>query len=219
MDQTLTLLSAVEGVEKEEKWAESKRVCSDCRQLLENYQQARYNDWCMKVSDILSQNLTRTLLIPKGEEGEGTKRYKQYEVNFTSDLSDTLAEVKYLESQGFSVPDVARNMSIQESKFLGIADDLKSLMSLYESTLDLLKDAEMDLMCRDIDKTQEVLWPGENRITWNHQGIQEFLSASNNQLAILRSRIIQVNLVRDEMTDILHDISQVELLGYVSHFI
>ena len=44
------------------------------------------------------------------------KIVNRYRVNFTSDLSATLAEVKYLEKIGFAVPDVARNMSIQVSK-------------------------------------------------------------------------------------------------------
>ena len=43
------------------------------------------------------------------------KRVHRYRVNFTSDLSATLAEVKFLEKLGFTVPDVARNMSIQVS--------------------------------------------------------------------------------------------------------
>ena len=43
------------------------------------------------------------------------KKVNRYRVNFTSDLSATLAEVKYLEKLGFTVPDVARNMSIQVS--------------------------------------------------------------------------------------------------------
>ena len=45
------------------------------------------------------------------------KEVNRYRVNFTSDLSATLAEVKYLEKLGFAVPDVARNMSIQVSIF------------------------------------------------------------------------------------------------------
>jgi hypothetical protein len=42
-------------------------------------------------------------------------------VNFTSDLSDTLAEVKHLERLGFTVPDVARNMSLQVNVILSRA--------------------------------------------------------------------------------------------------
>jgi hypothetical protein len=54
----------------------------------------RYDEWRYRVSDILDANLTRTLMLTlPPAEGSNVKRYH---VNFTSDLSDTLAEVKHL---------------------------------------------------------------------------------------------------------------------------
>ena len=146
-------------------------------------------------------------------DGDPEARFKRYAVNFTSDLSDTLAEVKYLESQGFTVPEVARNMSIQEAKFIGIANDLKSMTEKYESTLELLEDAEMELMKKEISDLQEVLWPGENRITWNNLGIEEYLAASNNQLSVLKAKIQQVNLVRNELVAYIADVGVIQLFG------
>jgi len=54
----------------------------------------RYDEWRYRVSDILDANLTRTLMLTL-PPAEGSK-VKRYHVNFTSDLSDTLAEVKHL---------------------------------------------------------------------------------------------------------------------------
>ena len=54
----------------------------------------RYDEWRYRVSDILDANLTRTLMLTI-PPAEGSK-VKRYHVNFTSDLSDTLAEVKHL---------------------------------------------------------------------------------------------------------------------------
>lgn len=215
LDETLGLMSSVEGVENEVLWVDAQRQCADLRARLLNYQQSRYNDWCMKVSDILSQNLTRTLLVSTEKvEGDPEARFKRYTVNFTSDLSDTLAEVKYLESQGFTVPEVARNMSIQEAKFIGIANDLRRMTEKYECTLQLLEDAEMELMKKEIGDLQEVLWPGEHRITWNNLGIEEYLAASNNQLSVLRAKIQQINLVRKELVAYIEDVGLIQLFGY-----
>ena len=58
----------------------------------------RYDEWRSKVSDILSENLTRTLMLPL-PPAENSK-IERYLVNFTTDLSDTLAEVKHLEHLG-----------------------------------------------------------------------------------------------------------------------
>ena len=70
----------------------------------------RYDEWRSKVSDILSENLTRTLMLPL-PPAENSK-IERYLVNFTTDLSDTLAEVKHLEHLGFTVPEVARNIAV-----------------------------------------------------------------------------------------------------------
>ena len=67
---------------------------------------------------------------------------ERYLVNFTTDLSDTLAEVKHLEHLGFTVPEVARNMSLQEGKLTGIAADLKDLLDRYHLAVDSLEPAE-----------------------------------------------------------------------------
>ena len=72
---------------------------------------------------------------------------ERYLVNFTTDLSDTLAEVKHLEHLGFTVPEVARNMSLQEGKLTGIAADLKELLDRYHAAVDSLEPAEVRCSC------------------------------------------------------------------------
>lgn len=57
----------------------------------------------------MAQNLTRPLLLTF-ESGQ----IRKFKVNFTADLSHTLAEVNHLERLGFNVPEVARNMSNQK---------------------------------------------------------------------------------------------------------
>ena len=70
----------------------------------------------------------------------GSLQVGRFVVNFTSDLSDTFAEVMIftevdnigitttqminMEKIGFKVPEVAKNMSMQEAKLLDIADQL-----------------------------------------------------------------------------------------------
>ena len=67
----------------------------------QNFQMRRYDEWRYRVSDILDANLTRTLMLTlPPAEGSNVKRYH---VNFTSDLSDTLAEVKHLAVSIFSL--------------------------------------------------------------------------------------------------------------------
>lgn len=86
---------------------------------------------------------------------------ERYLVNFTTDLSDTLAEVKHLEHLGFTVPEVARNMSLQEGKLTGIAADLRKLVDKYHGAIDTIQLAEEELMLPELKITQTSLNPGK----------------------------------------------------------
>ena len=65
------------------------------------------------ISQLIVYSFCSTLLLVEANSKKDGKKMNRYQVNFTSDLSATLAEVKHLEKLGFTVPDVARNMSIQ----------------------------------------------------------------------------------------------------------
>ena len=58
----------------------------------ESIEDINWNSEDQKYSNILSENLTRTLMLPL-PPAENSK-IERYLVNFTTDLSDTLAEVK-----------------------------------------------------------------------------------------------------------------------------
>lgn len=42
----------------------------------------------------------------------------QYEVNFAPELEEIIMESKYMEQLGFQIPQLARNVALQEQKFL-----------------------------------------------------------------------------------------------------
>ena len=205
---TLQVMTAI-PMASEENWSEPNELYRGFCAQLEAYKQSQYEEWCCKVSDILSQNLTRTLLLVDRVELGSIQFYK---VNFTSDLSDTLAEVKHLERLGFKVPDVARNMSIQESRLTGVANDLRAMVDKYHTAIDSLSVAEKHLMRSDIELVNQGLRPGYSRLTWNYLAIPEFLLAGNNCISVLKSKIQQITLIRAIMAKCVHSISIEKLL-------
>ena len=131
--QTLNSLSAVSHVVDHQTWPAALERYEAFLRELHKYKMRRYDEWRYRVSDILDANLTRNLLLTLPPK-EGAKA-ERYLVNFTTDLSDTLAEVKHLEHLGFTVPEVARNMSLQEGKLTGIAADLRKLVDKYHGAI------------------------------------------------------------------------------------
>ena len=163
---------------------------------------------------------------------------ERYLVNFTTDLSDTLAEVKHLEHLGFTVPEVARNMSLQEGKLTGIAADLRKLVDKYHGAIDTIQLAEEELMLPELKITQTSLTPGthynffvkenskekfstsiilpfllgHSRLTWNSMGIKEFIAAGNQQISSLISKIRQIEILRVQLQEIVDYVANKTLL-------
>lgn len=128
MKSTLEQLESLEEIVQFSSWPEVRKKLEVVLKRLESYEVGKYSDWRNKVSDILDQNLGKHLIrreeAADREEGEEESKVGRFVVNFTSDLSDTFAEVINMEKIGFKVPEVAKNMSMQEAKLLDIADQL-----------------------------------------------------------------------------------------------
>ena len=125
---------------------------------------------------------------------------ERYKVNFTTDLSDTLAEVKHLDSLGFSVPEVARNMSLQEERLTGVAQDLRIMLTRYHATLDEISRAEEELLLENIKETQVVLGPGPSQI--NLEFIREltnFVLACNQAISYIKAKSRQIEVLRQQL--------------------
>ncbi len=79
---------------------------------------------------------------------------------------NTNLDSNFWQDLGFTVPEVARNMSLQEGKLTGIAADLKRMLDKYHTAIDGLREAEEELMIPELQETQKALNPGHSRLTW-----------------------------------------------------
>ena len=67
----------------------------------------------------------------------------EFVVNFSRDLSVIIREACCMEKLGFMVPDLARNVALQEEKFLDYCSSLEHCLARYHSALASLNDAEV----------------------------------------------------------------------------
>lgn len=67
----------------------------------------------------------------------------EFVVNFSPELSEIIRESCSMEKLGFHVPDLARNVALQEEKFLEYCSGLEQCLSRYHSLLASLSDAEV----------------------------------------------------------------------------
>jgi len=176
---------------------------------LATYARDRYRQWCERVSDVLARNLTRPLLRVTEE-----KPVRRYAVNFTTDLADTLAEVRHLETLGFEVPEVARNMSREKARLTGVAEALEVMLGEYHECVEELDAPEMTLLRKEIERVRKALSAGHLRLTWNNQGVHEScLHIGTKAISIFNYRIQQVHLVKRDIERAIETIKGGKLLS------
>ena len=190
---TLEELTSLEEIVEYKAWPEVKVKLDKVLKKMENYEVGKYTDWRNTVSDVLDQNLGKNLVRRDGEmNGVG-----KFIVNFTSDLSDTFAEVINMEKIGFKVPEVAKNMSMQETKLLDIAEQLQKMLDHYHEVIGSVEGAELELLLEDLQVTETALQPGFKRLTWNSLGINDYISQSDIHICRTESIIRQIHTIKD----------------------
>ena len=94
----------------------------------------------------------------------------KYVVDFAAELSQIVIETKYMEQLGFSVPELARNVALQEEKYIGHVDGLRHMLARYHTVLASLDEAELNLLREHISELRRVVRPGAKRLNWNSLG-------------------------------------------------
>ena len=192
---TQTELESLKEVTDFPPWKEVKSKLVTVLKNLESYEVNKYNDWSNKVSNILEVNLGRNLIkVDKVEEGCNT-----FIVNFTSVLSDTFAEVLNMEKIGFKVPEVAKNMSMQESKLIDISEQLDKMLEHYHKVINSVEGADKQLLLENLKETEKALRPGLVRLTWNSLGIPDYITQSEIAICRTESVIRQILSIKENI--------------------
>ncbi|XP_048858906.1 dynein axonemal heavy chain 10 [Brienomyrus brachyistius] len=171
-------------VEKHERWQE------ETKQIV---------PLLMKRTILITRNSSETdtrdpaapeLILPVGDQD--VKRDVYFLVNFPLELKEIISETKYMERLGFPVPDLARNVALQEERFLRSVDGLKNLVNRYQSLIDSLDDAEFLLLAEQIHELRRVMRAGHRQLNWNALGISEFISRGALAISKFESLVNQI---------------------------
>ena len=170
------------------------------------YEDDRYERWRAATESNLPGLLRRTLLTKK--EASDT-----LSVNFAPELSEIILESKYLEQLGFTIPELARNMSLQEHKYGMFRVGLRNMLERYHRIMHSLNDAELDLLQDHIKQLQQTLKSGHTRLNWNTLGIKEYVVKCEKMIDKFESLVNQVH-------DIARDISgRIDLIAMSDYFV
>nr|XP_026696380.1 dynein heavy chain 10, axonemal isoform X1 [Ciona intestinalis]XP_026696381.1 dynein heavy chain 10, axonemal isoform X2 [Ciona intestinalis] len=116
----------------------------------------------------------------------------QYIVNFAPELQEITTETKYMEQLGFLVPDLARNVALQEDKYFSYISGLTHMLNRYHALLSSLDSAEAQLLDEHIRELKRVLKPGYKRLNWNSLGIQDYITRCGVAIGKFESLVNQI---------------------------
>ena len=78
-----------------------------------------------------------------------------YTSNFSPDLLMIIRECKYLDRQGFPVPEAALNVTLQEDKYHHYVMDLDIMLKNYNNVVDSLSTVEKELLKKKLAEMQK----------------------------------------------------------------
>ncbi|XP_051514176.1 dynein axonemal heavy chain 10 [Myxocyprinus asiaticus] len=177
-----------------------------------------YDCWFAETEQALPLLMKRSLLLIVNKAGVGTERHVEkdvyYSVNFAPELKEIISETKYLDQLGCRVTELARNVALQEEKFLRYIHGLKKLVNHYHSLMDSLNGAELSLMAEQVQELRQVLRYGCKRLNWNSLGIPQFIQRGNQATSKFESLMNQIQKNERDIDEKLKSIESANLFKF-----
>uniref|UniRef100_W5K6M6 Dynein axonemal heavy chain 10 n=1 Tax=Astyanax mexicanus TaxID=7994 RepID=W5K6M6_ASTMX len=198
------MLDNEQGKSVTEKYLEVGRRMRD-------YEVKKVEGWRKETERMLPELMNRTLLLTVDSSGD---RGIRLVVNFAPELKEIISETIYLDRLGYAVPELARNVALQEHRFLRCVDELKNLVKRCHSLMDSLNDAEFLLLTPQVQELRRVLRAGWRRLNWNSLGIAEFIGRSEQAVTKFESLVSQIKKNARDVDAKLQDIETANLFKF-----
>jgi dynein heavy chain len=78
-------------------------------------------------------------------------------VNFHEDLTRLIRETRYSDRMGFTIPETALNVTLQEEKYHGYVEGLRMMLENYHNAIAALTPVEKSLLAKRLVKLEKVL--------------------------------------------------------------
>ncbi|NXI97836.1 DYH10 protein, partial [Psophia crepitans] len=191
--QTIIRFQEVEELLTSERGKEVKQIYLQVAKRMKEYEDQKYNQWRDGTGQILPLLLKNTLLTVITEEPVTTKKSVHFMVNFSPILQEIIIETKYMEQLGFSVPETAKYVALQEDKYLRYKNRLQTMLDRYHKVMGTLNEAETKLLDDHIQELWRVFKSGHRRLNWNSLGIDDFIVRCTQAIRKFESLVHQIH--------------------------
>ncbi|XP_066466098.1 dynein axonemal heavy chain 10 [Tiliqua scincoides] len=216
---TIVRFQEVEELLASERGKEVKQKYLEIAKRMKEYEDMKYDQWRENTEDTLPILLKKTLLAkvhPSGaiiqanpetaeqsprEDVDTREKNSSFTVNFSPKLREAINETKYMEHLGFPVPEIARNVALQEDKLLRYTDGIKHMLDHYHKLIRGLNEAETQLLDDHIQELWRVFRSGYKRLNWNSLGIGDYIIRCTHAIVKFESLVHQIHKNAEDMSN------------------
>uniref|UniRef100_A0A3P8UAE7 Dynein axonemal heavy chain 10 n=1 Tax=Amphiprion percula TaxID=161767 RepID=A0A3P8UAE7_AMPPE len=204
----LPFLKVPELVESEQGKAAKDKYVEMARHI-KDYEVEKYECWLHETECNLLLAMKKTLLVMITSENQvqAERVCGRYMVNFAPEIKEIISEACYLAALGYSVPDLPRNVALQE-------DRLIMLVNCYHSVMESLSEAHVIMLAPHIKAVRKKMLFGCTRINWNSLGIPEFIKQGIQAVSKFESLVSQIHNNEKEIDSKLQSLMMANLLKF-----
>uniref|UniRef100_I3N0B0 Dynein axonemal heavy chain 10 n=1 Tax=Ictidomys tridecemlineatus TaxID=43179 RepID=I3N0B0_ICTTR len=212
---TILRFQEVEEILDSERGQEVKQKYLEVGRTMKDYEDHKYEQWKETTEQVLPNLMKKSLLTKvRSEHLPGPDRGAIFVINFSPALKEIIHETKYLEQLGFPVPELARNIALQEDKFLRYTDGMQRMLDHYHMLIGTLNEAETLLLDDHSQELVRVFRSGYKRLNWNSLGIADYISRCKQAIGKFESLVHQIHKNSDDISSRLTFIESVNLFKY-----
>ncbi|XP_036352277.2 dynein axonemal heavy chain 10 [Ochotona princeps] len=215
---TILRFQEVEELLDSERGQEVKQKYLEVGRTMKEYEDRKYLQWREMTEQTLPALMKRSLLTKSSstpeESSEAPDKGNVFTINFAPALREIINEAKYLEQLGFIVPELARNVALQEDKFLRYTHSIQQLLGHYHTLTGTLNEAETVLLDDHSQELLRVFRSGYKRLNWNSLGIADYITRCRQAIGKFESLVHQIHKNADDIASRLTLIESINLFKY-----
>ncbi|XP_037672459.1 dynein heavy chain 10, axonemal isoform X6 [Choloepus didactylus] len=215
--QTILRFQEVEGILDSERGREVKQKYLEVGRRMKDYEDTKYEHWKETTEQILPTLMKKSLLTKTSaitDETASSDKGTIFAINFSPALREIINEAKYLEQLGFTVPELARNVALQEDKFLRYTEGIQHMLDHYHMLVGTLNEAESVLLKDHSQELVRVFGSGYKRLNWNSLGIADYITRCKQAIGKFESLVHQIHKNADDIASRLTLIENINLFKY-----
>ncbi|XP_019604311.2 dynein axonemal heavy chain 10 [Rhinolophus sinicus] len=214
---TILRFQEVEEILDSDRGREVKQKYLEVGRMMKDYEDSKYQQWKETTQQILPTLMKKSLLTKisaSTEDAAISDRGSVFAINFSSALREIINETKYMEQLGFPVPELARNVALQEDKFLRYTEGIQRMLDHYHLLIGTLNEAESLLLEDHSQELIRVFRSGYKRLNWNSLGIADYIARCKQAIGKFESLVHQIHKNADDISSRLTLIESIDLFKY-----